>query len=202
MSGVGRRGFVFAALLVLPAAAQAEVLAANSFAWGENIGWLNAGSLGPNGPGLVRTQDGLAGYLWGENIGWVSFSCANDSSCGSVPYGVTRDAAGNLGGYAWGENVGWISLSCANTASCGASPYGVTLDAHGRLSGYAWGENVGWISLSCANTGSCGSVPFGIGIGFEVSVLEIPTLSRWGMAAIALALSMAALVRLRRIARS
>jgi uncharacterized repeat protein (TIGR01451 family) len=128
----------------------------NSYAWGENIGWLSAS-------GLNVGAAGVTGYMWGENVGWVSFSCANDASCGSTSYGVTRDAAGHLAGYAWGENIGWVSLSCQNTGSCADNSFGVTVDpVTGTFSGFAWGENVGWISFSCADTASCSSTPFGV----------------------------------------
>jgi uncharacterized repeat protein (TIGR01451 family) len=99
----------------------------NSFAWGENVGWLNALPLGPSGPGLDVTNNELSGYAWGENIGWVSLSCQNTGSCGSASFGVTVDSlTGVFSGFAWGENVGWISFSCTNTATCNSVPFGVT----------------------------------------------------------------------------
>ena len=121
----------------------------SQFAWGENVGWINAEPLGESGPGMQVGGLGLTGYMYGENIGWINLSCENNNTCGTAQYGVTNDNAGNLAGYAWGENVGWISFSCANTNVCGATPYGVTIDPlTGVFSGFAWGENIGWISFA------------------------------------------------------
>lgn len=139
--------------MVLAVATTGFVLAENidpandgsQYAWGENIGWLNAEPGGDGGTGIDVTDNALSGWLWGENTGWVSLSCANTASCGTTPYGITNDG-GTLAGFAWAENVGWISFSCANTASCGTASYGVTIDPlTGVFSGDAWGENVGWI---------------------------------------------------------
>jgi len=122
----------------------------SQYAWGENIGWLNAEPGGDGGNGITVTDGGLSGWMWGENSGWISLSCVNTGSCGSVPYGVTNDA-GTLAGFAWAENAGWISFSCANTASCGTASYGVTIDqASGVFSGEAWGESVGWVRFFSA----------------------------------------------------
>ena len=45
----------------------------SQYAWGENIGWLNAEPNGEGGPGVEVTDTDLTGYLWGENIGWINF---------------------------------------------------------------------------------------------------------------------------------
>jgi len=127
------------------------------YAYGENVGWLNAEPNGDGGDGVEVTDADLTGYIWVENIGWVSLSCENTSSCGTVDYGVANDGRGNLSGYAWGENVGWISFCCENTASCGTVNYGVKIYPSGQFRGYAWGENVGWVSLK-----STGAIPFGV----------------------------------------
>ena len=117
----------------------------SSFAWGENVGWLNAEPGGNGGPGLEVEDFRVTGSMWGENIGWVSFSCENTGTCGTTSYGVTNDG-GVLGGWAWAENAGWISLSCANTSNCAAADYGVLIDpATGEFDGKAWSENLGWI---------------------------------------------------------
>jgi hypothetical protein len=116
----------------------------SQFAWGENIGWLNAGI---ETKGLSVRFDGvqgwLTGYVWGENIGWVKVG-----SDGGGPYtntlpsnwGVNVSATGSLTGYAWGENVGWVNFG---------HPYcnGMINIANGSFSGYVWGENIGWINL-------------------------------------------------------
>jgi hypothetical protein len=123
----------------------------SKYAWGENVGWINAEPSGNGGPGVTVSATKLTGYMWGENIGWINMSCENNATCGTVNYGVTNDGTGRLAGYAWGENVGWISFSCQNNPpTCGATgSYGVSIDpATGIFGGYAWGENIGWITFS------------------------------------------------------
>jgi hypothetical protein len=110
-------------------------------AYSENAGWINAQPLGPGGPGMQVGDLAVTGWLWSENAGWISLSCTNDSSCGTVTYGVTNDLSGRLGGFGWGENVGWVSFN----------PDGqpVTIDRPtGMLTGRAWAENIGWIMFS------------------------------------------------------
>jgi hypothetical protein len=124
----------------------------SQFAWGENVGWINAEPSGPGGPGIQVSGTGLTGYMYGENIGWINLNCTNNGTCGTTGnYGVTNDGQGKLNGYAWAENVGWISFSCQNVpATCaGTGNYGVVIDkATGIFSGFAYGENIGWISFS------------------------------------------------------
>jgi len=113
----------------------------SQYAYGENMGWLNAQPQGPGGPGMLVGAFGVTGWLWSENLGWVSLSCANTASCAAVNYGVTNDGFGRLSGFAWSETAGWINFSPASSA--------VTIDpATGIFSGSAWGENVGWITFS------------------------------------------------------
>ena len=102
-----------------------------SYAYGENIGWINFSP--SQGPGVTVTDSAVAGYAWGENIGWINLAPTYG--------GVVNDGAGHLSGYAWAENVGWI-----NFAPTGG---GVTIDpATGVFSGDAWGENIGWINFA------------------------------------------------------
>jgi thrombospondin type 3 repeat protein/dockerin type I repeat protein len=121
----------------------------HQFAWGENVGWINAEPSATGNPGVTVSGAKLTGYMYGENIGWINLNCQNNGTCGSTGnYGVTNDNLGNLSGYAWGENVGWISFSCQNVPNTCASTgnYGVTIDkATGLFGGKAWGENIGWI---------------------------------------------------------
>jgi hypothetical protein len=124
----------------------------SQFAWGENVGWINAEPSGNGGFGMQVSGPKITGYMYGENIGWINLHCENNNTCGNVQYGVTNDNLGNLGGYAWGENVGWISFCDQDVpGACnvgGASTYRVTIDPEtGIFSGYAWGENIGWISF-------------------------------------------------------
>jgi hypothetical protein len=122
----------------------------HQFAWGENVGWVNAEPQGDGGPGAQIADFVLGGWLWGENIGWISLSCANTSSCGATPYGVTNDGFGRLSGFAWSENAGWIDFDptlCEPDPTCG-----VTIDpTTGYFAGRAWGENIGWVSFSPGN---------------------------------------------------
>ncbi len=94
----------------------------DQYAWGENVGWLNAEPANCSDCGVEVTDSNLTGYMWGENIGWVSLGCENTGSCGTQDYGVDKDGAGNLSGYAWGENVGWINFN-----SSGPVPYKVSM---------------------------------------------------------------------------
>jgi hypothetical protein len=131
------------------------------YAWGENIGWLNAEPNVAGNPGVTVSGIKLTGYMWGENVGWINLNCSNNNTCATTGnYGVKNNGIGGLSGYAWGENIGWISFSCRNAAlapfvpfldpspaSCASNGnYGVTIDpVTGLFSGKAWGENVGWI---------------------------------------------------------
>jgi len=125
----------------------------SQYAYGENVGWLNAEPSDHGGPGVEVANLKLTGYLWGENIGWVSLSCVNTSSCDTVNYGVTNDRRGNLSGYAWSENAGWVSFSCENTASCDTVEYGVKISpTAGDFNGYAWCENIGWAEFNGTDT--------------------------------------------------
>jgi len=117
----------------------------HQYAWGENIGWLNAEPDGGNGTQVADFA--LTGWMWAENIGWVSLSCTNTSVCAATPYGVANDGSGQLSGFAWSENAGWVNFSpstCAGDPTCG-----VKIDpATGYFSGRAWSENDGWITFS------------------------------------------------------
>jgi hypothetical protein len=153
-----------------PIGAQAENIDpyddGSRYAYGENIGWMNAKPLGDGGDGVEVGHTRLTGYLWGENIGWVSLSCENTSSCGRVNYGVANDGEGNLSGYAWSENAGWILFSCETRGTCSTVEYGVVIDpVTGEFSGRAWGENIGWVSFR-----SQGAVPFGVTTSWEAPV--------------------------------
>lgn len=140
----------------------------SQYAYGENVGWLNAEPSGDGGPGVKVEDTKLTGYIWAENVGWVSLSCENSSSCSTVDYGVSNDGSGFLSGYAWGENVGWISFSCENTNSCTTVYYGVFIDpGTGEFSGQAWGENIGWTAFR-----STGSVPFGVTTSWPEDLCE------------------------------
>jgi len=116
--------------------------AVQRYAYGENVGWLNAGTTNTHQLTLHfdGTSGALSGYAWGENIGWVCFPTNGFG-------GVTLDASGSLAGYAWGENVGWINFPTNGHG-------GVTINpTNGAFSGHAWGQNIGWISFNSDNHG-------------------------------------------------
>jgi hypothetical protein len=156
------RSIVLAAVIGAIAAAAAafaenvdpgNTLVGEQFAWGENVGWINAEPANNGTPltqGVTVSGLGVTGFMYGENIGWINMSCLNNGTCaGTGNYGVKNNGLGTLTGYAWGENVGWISFSCTNNATCGATgDYGVRIDPlTGLWSGFAWGENIGWIKF-------------------------------------------------------
>jgi hypothetical protein len=119
----------------------------HQYAWGENIGWVNAQPSGPGGPGAEVQDFHVLGWMWGENVGWVNLSCLNDASCAVSSFGVDNDGYGVLTGFAWGENIGWINFApttCQPDPTCG-----VRIDpATGYFQGRAWSENDGWVSFS------------------------------------------------------
>ncbi len=102
----------------------------SKYAWGENLGWLNFGTIG----GDVHVTDTvLTGYIWSEQYGWI-----NLAPTGS---GVTNNAEGDLSGSAWGENLGYIDFS------------NVSISSSGVFSGIASGTVAGQISFDCTNCG-------------------------------------------------
>jgi len=134
----------------------------SQYAWGENVGWINAEPSGDSGPGVQVDDFELTGWMWGENVGWISLSCKNGSTCDTADYGVHNDGQGVLSGYAWGENVGWIDFAPATA--------GVVIDvATGEFSGEAWGENVGWIRFA-----SGGANPFVVKTGWRCDPTPAP----------------------------
>jgi hypothetical protein len=118
----------------------------SKYAYGENLGWINAQPLGPGGSGVEVSDSSLTGWAWSENAGWISLSCTN-TSCGLVSFGVTNNGCGTLGGYAWSENLGWIGFApstCGGDPTCGVKISPTT----GIFSGRAWSENAGWMTFS------------------------------------------------------
>ena len=129
---------------------------ANKYAYGANIGWINAEADTTNG--AVIGQAFCTGYMYGANVGWINLgdgdpadhiAYANNSA---TDFGINHDGNGNLSGYAYGANIGWINFEQA---------YGkpkVNLET-GELDGYAWGANIGWINLSTLATLTLDSGP-------------------------------------------
>jgi hypothetical protein len=120
--------------------------AANPYAYGANLGWMNW--RGDVANGAVIGEYVCAGYVWAADVGWLSLGSGSPANGiqyqnGSASdYGVNRDDLGNLRGYAWGANIGWV-----NFEGTGAPKVDLVT---GRSIGYAWSANCGWISLSNA----------------------------------------------------
>ena len=121
----------------------------NPYAYGANMGWINAE--GDVANGAVIGQAFCSGHMWGANVGWIhlgdgapvnGMAYANDSAS---DYGINHDGLGGLEGYAYGANIGWINFEQTH-----GQPKVNLLT--GTLSGYAWGANVGWINLSTLAT--------------------------------------------------
>ena len=148
----------------------------SQYAWGENVGWINAEPSGDGGPGVEVYDFDLAGWLWSENVGWINLSCVNNLTCASVDFGVANTGHGVLSGYAWSENAGWISFSCENMGTCANASYGVTIDpGTGEFTGDAWSETAGWISFSCSNAGSCAVVDYDVKTGWCQATAAAPS---------------------------
>ena len=119
---------------------------AHPFAWGANIGWINA--RGDGGAGAAVGDFYCTGYLWSANCGWISLGKgpANGwrySNATTGDWGVNHDGEGRLTGHAWGANIGWLTFE----QSRGQPRVDLVT---GNLSGCVWGANIGWISLSNA----------------------------------------------------
>lgn len=128
----------------------------NKYAYGANIGWINAE--GDVANGAVIGQAFCEGYMYGANVGWIHLgggAPANGTAYANnaaSDYGVNHDGLGSLTGYAYGANIGWINFEQTH-----GKPKVNLLT--GVLSGYAWGANVGWIDLSGVATLTMGAGP-------------------------------------------
>jgi len=126
------------------AVAGATIDAVNKYAYGANVGWLNAFADGANG--AVIGDYYCTGYLYAANVGWINLGSGTPANGiqylnnSATDFGVNQDGLGNLRGYAWGANIGWI-----NFENTGAPRVNLRT---GVLGGYAWSANCGWISLS------------------------------------------------------
>lgn len=114
----------------------------SQYAYGENVGWINAEPGGDGGEGLMVGDFELTGWMWGENIGWISLSCKTTESCHNAGYGVRNDGLGNLSGEAWAENAGWILFDPEGDGQTRIN------SVDGTFHGQAWGENIGWVTMS------------------------------------------------------
>lgn len=129
-------------LLSVPAATTIDP--AHPYAYGANIGWVNARGDVANGAKIGRFYCG--GSLWGANVGWIALGAGaptNGWQFGNTAandWGVNHDGLGYLRGYAYGANIGWIHFETNGNPKVDLLT--------GALSGYAWSANVGWIGLS------------------------------------------------------
>lgn len=122
-------------LLVLPLFVSASTTSgtidpAHSYAWGENLGWVNFAASSSN---VTVADAGLAGYVWTQNYGWINLNPSQG--------GVRNDGEGDLSGYAWGENVGWINFD------------GVVINNAGKFTGTIGSATgtAGRITFDCDN---------------------------------------------------
>lgn len=122
--------FAFSFALAAFASVTDGTIPVNSYAWGENIGWINFGATNGN---IHVTDTAVTGYAWSSTYGWINFSPTNG--------GVTNTCTGTLGGNAWSSSLGWIPFS------------GVTINASGKFTGIAGtaGSTAGRINFDCTN---------------------------------------------------
>lgn len=131
---------------VVVAPADSAINSTHRFAYGANLGWLDARADGTNG--AVIGDYVCSGYIYSANVGWIHLGSglpANGiryENNSADDYGVNHDGFGHLRGFAYGANIGWIQFE-----SEGAP--GVDLKT-GRLGGSIYSANCGWISLSNA----------------------------------------------------
>ncbi len=101
--------------------------------------------------------------MWSETVGWLNFA---------PTHGGVTEFPTHLSGFAWSENVGWINFDPSD---------GQVTIAGADFGGYACSENLGWIHF--------GNAAAGYGARLVLSLIEIPTLGSWGLAALGLLLA-------------
>jgi hypothetical protein len=120
--------------------------AANKYAYGANLGWMDC--RGDTNNGVVIGEYDCSGYIYSANVGWINLGSGSPTNgiyyqnLSATDFGVNQYGLGNLRGYAYGANIGWI-----NFESTGAPKVDLRT---GNFSGYVWSANCGWISLSNA----------------------------------------------------
>ncbi|WP_040548021.1 hypothetical protein [Pedosphaera parvula] len=126
--------------------AASSIDAANRYAYGANIGWMDF--RGDTANGVVLGEYVCSGYIYSANVGWINLGSGSPTNgvqylnLSSSDFGVNHDGLGNLRGYAYGANIGWI-----NFENTGAPKIDLKT---GKLSGSIYSANVGWIGLSNA----------------------------------------------------
>ena len=137
---------LLASLGLQPGRAASTIDPLHPYAYGANVGWLNA--LGDTAHGAVIGQYYCTGFVWSANCGWIGLGRSPTNgwrygNAASNDWGVNHDGQGRLYGRAYGANVGWITFEQTNGRP--------RVDLRtGNMSGYAYGANVGWIGLSNA----------------------------------------------------
>jgi hypothetical protein len=143
---------VLASLLLMAAglsaaSASTTIDPINRYAWGANIGWMNA--VADTNNGAVIGDYACSGYIYAADIGWINLGSGSPTNgiryqnLSATDFGVNNDGLGNLTGYAWGANIGWITFE----QTFGHPQVNLLT---GELSGSVWSANCGWISLSNA----------------------------------------------------
>jgi len=119
----------------------------NRYAYGANVGWLDA--VADTNNGTVIGDYVCSGYIYSANVGWINLGSGAPAdgiyyqNNAATDFGVNNDGLGNLSGYAWGANIGWLTFE----QTYGQPKVNMLT---GQLSGYVWSANCGWISLSNA----------------------------------------------------
>ena len=117
MKGLRWRCAILLALTAIARGGNTGTDPAQKHAWGENVGWANAGPTNYEVTVHFNVDSGwLSGYAWGENVGWIVMGSAGGgpyANTTSNNWGVNLAANGDLSGYAWGENVGWVNFGHA-----------------------------------------------------------------------------------------
>jgi Bacterial TSP3 repeat len=134
------------AAIAWSARAATTIDAANRYAYGANIGWIDW--RGDTNNGAVIGEYACSGYLYSANVGWINLGSGSPvngiqyKNTSATDFGINHDGLGNLSGFAYSANAGWI-----NFETNGAPKVDLFT---GKLSGYIWSANCGWISLSNA----------------------------------------------------
>jgi len=147
---------ILCAIVVLSRAAgfaASTIDAANNYAYGANIGWMDW--RGDFNNGAVMGEYVCSGYIYAANVGWINLGAGSPTNgiryqnLSPNDFGVNLDSVGNLSGYAWGANIGWIVFTNGTATGALAGADSPKVDMYtGKLSGYAYSANCGWISLS------------------------------------------------------
>ncbi|MEO5916135.1 MAG: LamG-like jellyroll fold domain-containing protein [Luteolibacter sp.] len=138
-----------------PPLTDSTISVSDPYAYGANIGWINARP--STDWGVVIGEHACSGFAYGANCGWINFGDASPvngiryANTDGADYGVNHDGRGNLSGLAWAANFGWINfgtdaLGTARPLTDSDRPRFDLIT--GQFSGYAYGANVGWINIS------------------------------------------------------